>query len=181
VNEQIHVWERLAQSRAAWDAAMWSEQGQEDRFRAALMRAAPQPGEHVLDWGCGHGALTEWLGKDIVYTGVDWSPAMLAAASRKYHERRFIPPNVWRGKCDVSFAIGTWNLALGWSLADTGAELVGLWDRTLRVLVGSFYAGDDTACIKYGADDLALVAEQLAPRWLIERWRDNDLLLVMRR
>ncbi|MBB5316315.1 class I SAM-dependent methyltransferase [Tunturibacter empetritectus] len=45
---------------------------------------APQPGEHILDLGCGDGALTEQLAATgAILTGVDASPTMLAAARER--------------------------------------------------------------------------------------------------
>jgi trans-aconitate methyltransferase len=45
---------------------------------------APQPGEHILDLGCGDGALTEQLASTgAILTGVDASSAMLAAARQR--------------------------------------------------------------------------------------------------
>jgi trans-aconitate methyltransferase len=44
----------------------------------------PQPGEEILDLGCGDGALTEQLAATgAIVTGVDASPAMLTAASAR--------------------------------------------------------------------------------------------------
>src|SRR5436309_14368270 len=44
----------------------------------------PQPGEQILDLGCGDGALTEQLAASgAIVTGVDASPAMLAAARQR--------------------------------------------------------------------------------------------------
>ena len=72
-----------------WNAAGYAENG---RFVALLAGAvvdllAPQPGEHILDLGCGDGALTEELaatGASI--TGLDASERMvLAARARGLH------------------------------------------------------------------------------------------------
>jgi trans-aconitate methyltransferase len=44
----------------------------------------PQPGEQILDLGCGDGALTEQLAATgAIVTGVDASPTMLAAARQR--------------------------------------------------------------------------------------------------
>jgi trans-aconitate methyltransferase len=50
----------------------------------------PQPGEQILDLGCGDGALTEQLAATgAIVTGVDASPTMLAAArQRNLHSAR---------------------------------------------------------------------------------------------
>ena len=67
-----------------WNTAAYAATG---RFVADLAGGvtallAAQPGEHILDLGCGDGALTERIAKDTgaILTGVDSSPAMLAAA-----------------------------------------------------------------------------------------------------
>jgi trans-aconitate methyltransferase len=66
-----------------WNAAAYAATG---RFVADLAGGvvdllAPQPGEAILDLGCGDGALTEKLAATgAILTGVDSSPAMVAAA-----------------------------------------------------------------------------------------------------
>lgn len=66
-----------------WDAAKYATTG---RFVADLAGGvvellAAQPGEAILDLGCGDGALTEKLAAmGAVVTGVDASPGMIAAA-----------------------------------------------------------------------------------------------------
>src|SRR5258707_1483174 len=69
-----------------WNTEAYAANG---RFVATLASdvvalLAPQPGEHILDLGCGDGVLTEQLAATgAILTGVDASPTMLAAA----HER----------------------------------------------------------------------------------------------
>jgi trans-aconitate methyltransferase len=67
-----------------WNTAAYAATG---RFVADLAGGvtallAAQPGERILDLGCGDGALTERIAKESgsLLTGVDSSPAMLAAA-----------------------------------------------------------------------------------------------------
>jgi trans-aconitate methyltransferase len=70
----------------AWDTEAYAANG---RFVANLAGdvvtlLAPQPGEHILDLGCGDGALTEQLAATgAILTGVDASPTMLAAARQR--------------------------------------------------------------------------------------------------
>ena len=75
-----------ASSRAAgqvWNSSAYAENG---RFVAHLAGAvldllAPVPGEHLLDLGCGDGALTEHLAATGAHvTGLDASEAMVDAA-----------------------------------------------------------------------------------------------------
>src|ERR1700760_1744773 len=70
----------------AWDATAYAATG---RFVADLAGGvvnllAPQPGEAILDLGCGDGALTERIAATgAIVTGVDSSPSMLAAAQAR--------------------------------------------------------------------------------------------------
>ncbi|HIK16661.1 MAG TPA: methyltransferase domain-containing protein [Leptolyngbyaceae cyanobacterium M33_DOE_097] len=46
---------------------------------------APQPGEHILDLGCGTGHLTAKLAeKNVIVSGIDADPAMIAVAQQTY-------------------------------------------------------------------------------------------------
>jgi len=70
-------------SAQTWDSSRYATNG---RFVATLAAAVvdllnPQPGESILDAGCGDGALTAQLaGSGAILRGVDSSPAMVAAA-----------------------------------------------------------------------------------------------------
>lgn len=74
---------QAAASTSSWDAAAYAKVGS---FVPALGGAAlrlldPQPGEHILDVGCGDGSLTEKIaaaGATVV--GIDNSESMVAAA-----------------------------------------------------------------------------------------------------
>jgi trans-aconitate methyltransferase len=66
-----------------WNASAYAATGRfvADLAGGVVALLAPQPGESVLDLGCGDGALTEKLAATgAILTGVDSSPAMVAAA-----------------------------------------------------------------------------------------------------
>src|SRR5687768_10223322 len=80
-------------STSQWDAADYAAHG---GFVPALGQAAlelldPQPGEHILDVGCGDGTLTlkiKEMGADVV--GIDNSLSMVAAAKAKGLDARLM-------------------------------------------------------------------------------------------
>jgi trans-aconitate methyltransferase len=117
-----------------WDTEAYAANG---RFVATLASAVvdllnPQPGEEILDLGCGDGALTEQLAATgAIVTGVDSSPAMLAAARKRnlhveHHDATALP---YHHQFDAVFS----NAALHWITGISGqhAMLAGV-HRTLR-------------------------------------------------
>ena len=84
---------RPAASTSDWDAADYARVG---GFVPALGEAAlelldPQPGEHILDVGCGDGTLTlriKQMGADVV--GIDNNLSMVAAAKAKGLDARLM-------------------------------------------------------------------------------------------
>lgn len=117
-----------------WDTEAYATNG---RFVATLASdvvalLAPQPGEHILDLGCGDGALTEQLAATgAILTGVDNSPTMLAAAQQRnlhveQHNATALP---YHQQFDAVFS----NAALHWITGLSGhlALLAGI-HRSLR-------------------------------------------------
>ena len=80
-------------STSRWDAADYAEVG---GFVAELGAAAldlldPQPGETILDVGCGEGALTEKIAeRGARVVGIDNSPEMVAAAQARGLDARLV-------------------------------------------------------------------------------------------
>ena len=77
------------QTGQTWNTLAYAANG---RFVADLASGVvdlldPQPGEHILDLGCGDGALTEQLAAcGAIVTGVDASATMVAAAHARGRE-----------------------------------------------------------------------------------------------
>jgi trans-aconitate methyltransferase len=106
-----------------WNTEAYAANG---RFVATLANdvvalLAPQPGEQILDLGCGDGALTEQLaatGANV--TGVDASPTMLAAARQRnlqveQHDATALP---YQNQFDAVFS----NAALHWITGVSGQQ-----------------------------------------------------------
>ncbi|MBB5058877.1 trans-aconitate methyltransferase [Granulicella aggregans] len=114
-----------------WDTAAYAANG---RFVATLAKGvvellAPRPGEHILDLGCGDGALTEELADaGAIVTGVDASAAMVEAARARglridHHDATALP---YESQFDAVFS----NAALHW-IRNAPAVLAGV-HRALR-------------------------------------------------
>jgi SAM-dependent methyltransferase len=101
-NRRDHNHPRRASPATSWDAvAHWydgwvGEDGSEHHREVAvptlLSLLDPQPGENILDIGCGQGVLAPYLAEaGARYTGIDASPRLLDIARRRHgKEGRFL-------------------------------------------------------------------------------------------
>lgn len=174
------AWSERAALPTSHEAALWSAEGQQERFRSVLAELDPQPGETLLDFGCGTGALSAFLQEDVGYFGCDWSEAML---ERAYHDHpaaafgRYLPLRHF----ELIACIGTFNLRDGWSKELTWATIRLLWKMTDRALAACLYAGGDPDCLVYTAAELEQFDHGGISIPYVERHRPNDLLFVLRR
>lgn len=108
----------------------------------------PQPGERILDVGCGDGALSEkFLEAGATVVGVDGSPDMVAAARQRGIDARLI--DALRLPFEAEFDAAFSNAALHWMKRDPDAVLEGV-RRSLKPggrFVGEFGGHGNVAAI----------------------------------
>jgi trans-aconitate methyltransferase len=100
-----------------WDAATY-ESGCSFVWKSVsdlLDLLNPQPGERILDLGCGTGHLTNAIAeRGIEVTGLDASPDMLGQARQNYPKLRFVLSDASSFRFDEPFDAVFSNAALHW-------------------------------------------------------------------
>lgn len=152
-----------------WQAARYAANARfvSDLGQPVLELLAPQPGERILDLGCGDGALTEKIapaGAQVV--GVDGSADMVQAAQQRGVEARVMDAYhlTFAAEFDAVFS----NAALHWMSTDPDAVIRGV-HRALKPggrFVGEFGGHGNVAAItvalfatleRYGIADAGLL------------------------
>lgn len=174
------AWSARAVAPAAWDACMWSEQGQTTRFIAVLRHLQLRDGDGLLDYGCGTGRLCEFLPRTVDYFGFDWADGMRERA-RVDHPRAAVLDEMPAFPFDHVVAVGPFNLAHDWSAEKSYAVIRDLWAHTLHTLVVSLYRGDDPMCLSYAPAVVAKWAGELTDHFHVDAHLPNDVLLVAHR
>lgn len=78
-------WDPVADWYIGWTGKRGSRHHRHTAIPAVLNLLAPQPGERILDLGCGPGALAKYIAETgALYTGIDASPRLLRFA-RQHH------------------------------------------------------------------------------------------------
>lgn len=180
------AWTRRAQEIAEpWAATGWSERSQRIRHERIVQALNPRPGESLLDYGCGTGALAGHVRLpmfNVNYIGFDWSLGMVERARREHPDAAFTTQLRDGETWDLVVCCGTFNLRDNWSRAQTWALVRMLFARTRRAMAVSLYHGRDSACIHYGPSEAATVGQYIAHDFSVERgYLPNDVLLVLRK
>jgi trans-aconitate methyltransferase len=100
-----------------WNPALYdAKHGFVAKFGEALLELlAPQPGEHILDLGCGTGHLSHKIAeRGAAVIGLDSSPDMIAAARKAYPDIEFQPSDATDFAFDRLFDAVFSNAALHW-------------------------------------------------------------------
>jgi trans-aconitate methyltransferase len=158
-------------STSKWDAADYARVG---GFVAGLGAAAldlldPQPGEHILDIGCGDGTLTEKLiERGATVVGIDNSLSMVAAAKARGLDARLMDAADLRFSeaFDAAFS----NATLHWVL-DKERAARAIW---FALKFGGRFAGEmggdgNLARLREALDDV-LVARGFGPPTFAANW-----------
>jgi SAM-dependent methyltransferase len=175
------AWSARAAAPTSHEAALWSEEGQRKRFAAVIEALAPQPGEWLLDFGCGTGLFSTYVREGVNYFGYDWSDGMVERAKRDHPAHTFVS-TLSMIDFDVVACIGCFNLGDNWSRKQTWDTLTDLWANTNRALAVCLYSGGhDDDCISYLDSECIEFCETLDAKWTVERHLQNDLLLVLKR
>ena len=114
-------------SKQTWDAELYeARHGFVWRFGEGLVELlAPQPGEHILDLGCGPGQLTQKIAEHgATVVGLDSSPEMIGQARQNYPKLHFVLRSatemIFEDEFDAVFSNATLHWVLDASAAASG-------------------------------------------------------------
>lgn len=158
-------------STSKWDAGDYARVG---AFVAELGEAAldlldPQPGEAILDIGCGDGALTQWIAeRGATVVGIDNSESMVIAAKARGLDARLMDAAQLRFSeaFDAAFS----NATLHWVL-DKERAARSIW---FALKPGGRFAGEmggsgNLAALREALDDM-LIARGYGPPTYAANW-----------
>jgi trans-aconitate methyltransferase len=111
-----------------WNSSDYARHGRfvSDLGSSLLHWLGPQPGEHILDVGCGDGVLTEKIVTEghAVVVGVDASPELVEAALQRGIDARLMDAHELRFNAEFDAVFS--NAALHWMKHDPDAVIAGV-------------------------------------------------------
>jgi SAM-dependent methyltransferase len=158
-------------STSKWDAADYARIGGfvPTLGQAALDLLDPQPGEHILDVGCGDGTLTlkiKEMGADVV--GIDNSLSMVAAAKAKGLDARLM--DAAQLKFGEAFDAAFSNATLHWVLdKERAARAIWFALKPSGRFAGEMGGQGNLAVLRQALDD-ELVARGFGPPTYAANW-----------
>jgi len=158
-------------STSKWDAADYARIGGfvPTLGQAALDLLDPQPGEHILDVGCGDGTLTlkiKGMGADVV--GIDNSLSMVAAAKAKGLDARLM--DAAQLKFGEAFDAAFSNATLHWVLdKERAARAIWFALKPSGRFAGEMGGQGNLAVLRQALDD-ELVARGFGPPTYAANW-----------
>jgi cyclopropane fatty-acyl-phospholipid synthase-like methyltransferase len=177
------IWDRQAALEGPeHEVAMWgSKESQVGRLIRAVEAAGVEPGDSVLDWGCGTGVLAD-LVPECDYLGMDPSEEMVkrARALRPHREFELLtyPPRHF----DHIFAIACWGIS-PWTEWDTYGQIRELAKTGCRSFTTCLRTkkGTEDEHVGHAVRCVAELAESLSECWVLDRsYHPRELLLVMK-
>ena len=133
-----------------WRALGWQSRSTQFRRFAVLAEVGALHQTRVLDVGCGLGDLYGYLGSQgiwVTYTGYDLVPEMVARASKRYPEARFLVRDVLQGLGDEPFdyivSSGAFNIDFGDNLVAIQRVLREMYDACTRGVAMNFLSITD--------------------------------------
>lgn len=176
-------WTEQAGKQPEHAANGWSKQSQMVRFLAAVAATEICAGDTVLDFGCGTGALVDYLPFDCTYLGMDTNAAMIERAKQERPQHDFQLTTTYpESAFDHIFALGVWNVK-PWDYGKTRDAVEALWRMTKRSMVVSLLRrSEDERAVCYPPLQVASWAPLLTKRWMIDcAYLPHDILLLLER
>lgn len=128
--------QRIAEKGATPQGVFWNgEASQRLRFEQLSRLFEPETAFSILDYGCGYGALLDYLrplGTGLDYTGFDICAAMVAEARKTFPAASFTADEVELGEYDYVVESGIFNLRLETPEAEWRAYVLDVLDRMVR-------------------------------------------------
>lgn len=161
-------WNALADWYDGWMGAEGSDHHRKLAIPATLELLDPQPGERILDVGCGQGVLAPHIAQaGADYTGVDVSPRLLKTARKRHPAGRFIEadaahlaacPRLRAAHCDaLVFLLSIQDMnpleavldSAQWALAPGGRVVILMTHPCFRIPRQSGWGRDEQRKLQY--------------------------------